>query len=184
MPVADTDAAPLLNFNILLLEQALALVAAHERPGSPAFGDTAGPHLRHVIEHHEALLMPLQAGVADYDRRARDRQLERQPALARQRLLALQRCLRAHAEADLSAPVRVPGLAGQHGESAFAVMSTFGRELAYVASHAVHHHALLRAHCVQHGLIVAETFGVAPATAAHALSSSQPQESSCPVFPA
>jgi hypothetical protein len=173
-PALTADAAPLLQHNSLLLDQLLALVAAHERPGGPDFSVTVGPHLRHIIEHHEALLMPTRHGVADYDSRARDREVERRPALARQRLLALQHSLRAHAGVALQAAVEVRGLGGLAGEFSFAVASTFGRELAFVASHAVHHCALLRAHCQQHGIAVDAAFGVASATAAHARAAAMP----------
>jgi hypothetical protein len=184
---AQTDATALLHFNCQMLDQALALVAAHESPGGPDFSDTVGPHLRHVIEHFEALLLPLNKGVADYDSRARDRHLERQPALARQRLLKLQLCLQACTSVPLSTPLQVRGLGGPGGEFGFAVASSFGRELAFVASHAVHHHALLQAHCRQHGIAVDAAFGVAPATAAHARAATTAlvaPESPCHALPA
>jgi hypothetical protein len=191
MPALDTDAAALLHFNHQLLDQALALVAAHAAPGSPDFSDTVGPHLRHVIEHFEALLMPPQSGVADYDQRARDRELEREPGLARQRLVRLQQGLQACTGVPLQTPLQVRGLGGPGGEFGFAVASTFGRELAFVASHAVHHNALLQAHCRQHGIAVDASFGIAPSTAAHARRALRPapaptchQESSCPAFTA
>jgi hypothetical protein len=191
MPALDTatddTAAALLRFNRNVLDQALALVAAHQQPGCPDYSDTVGPHLRHVIEHFEALLLPLHSGVADYDSRARDRAVERQPALARERLVTLQLCLQASAGVPLHTPVQVRGLGGPTGEFGFAVASSFGRELAFVASHAVHHNALLQAHCRQHGISVDAAFGVAPATAAHARAAASipaTPESPCHALPA
>lgn len=165
----QTAALPLrlLSFNNQLLEQALSLVGAHEQPGAPPYAAPVGAHLRHVIEHYEALLIPQQPGIADYDSRRRDREVERSPRAARIRLQALQQCLRLWHDASLDLPLTVRGLGGSAGEFAFEVPSTFGRELAFVASHTVHHFALLKAHCLQHGIATGGDFGKAPATVAH-----------------
>ena len=164
-PAPDTQR--LLDFSIDVLTQALALVASHEHPGAPDYAAPVGAHLRHVIEHYEALLFPAEAGSVDYDRRPRDRELERVPAVARARLEALQARLRPWAETPLDAPLQVRGLGGLAGDFEFAAASSAGRELVFVASHAIHHFALLRAHCVQHGISINAQFGRAPATVAH-----------------
>lgn len=180
----DSATQRLLQFSIDVLDQALAMVdslasvaslASHEVPGAPAYAAVIGPHLRHVIEHYEALLSPAQPGVVDYDQRPRDRELERQPAVARARLVALQARLLNSTHAQLGAPLQVRGLGGLAGEFEFAVASSTGRELVFVASHAIHHFALLQVHCKQHGIPIDAQFGRAPATVAHervALSSS------------
>lgn len=156
----------LLAFNRELLDQALGLVAAHEGPGAPIYAGPVGAHLRHVIEHYEALLLRAEGAAVAYDHRARDRQLERCTLLARQRLAALSQVLAAADESTLQRAVLVRGLGGTAGEFEFAVSSSVGRELAFVASHAVHHFALLHAHCVQHGIRLGQDFGKAPATVA------------------
>jgi hypothetical protein len=168
MPPPPLDhISSLIVFNQQLLEQALALVAAHGGPGQPRYAGPVGAHLRHVVEHHEALLFPAHTGMVDYDARPRDAALEASPQRAHRRMLALH-----HALADLSAerlvePVLVRGQGGLAGEFGFQVPSTLGRELAFVASHAVHHFALLAGHCQQHGIATPEGFGKAPATRAH-----------------
>jgi hypothetical protein len=162
-----SESLRLLAFNDQLLEQALSLVAAHERPDSPSFALTVGAHLRHVIEHYEALLIPQQPGMADYDGRRRDREVERSPRAARTRLQALQQCLRLWHDAQPDTPVTVRGLGGLAGEFGFEVPSSFGRELAFLASHTVHHFALLKSHCLLHGISIGSDFGKAPATVAH-----------------
>jgi hypothetical protein len=165
-PVDDTQRLP--AFNQHLIEQALALVAAHGGLGRPAYAGLAGSHLRHVIEHYEALLFPARAGIVDYDARARDAELEASPQLARKRLLALHHALDTVPAAQLHAVLQVHALGGLAGEFPFRVPSTLGRELAFVASHTVHHFALLAGHCQQHGITTPAGFGVAPATRAHA----------------
>jgi hypothetical protein len=166
-----SDARRLLRFNREVLAQALILVAAHDGPGRPALAGPVGAHLRHIVEHYEALLGAAADGaLVDYDRRPRDREIERCAALARQRLTALQR--RLAAEVALDTPLQVRGRGGLAGEFEFTVGSTLGRELVFVASHAVHHYALLQTHCAAHGIGLPADFGKAPATVAHERASS------------
>ena len=161
----DVELQRLLHFNHQVLAQALVVVEAHGLPSVPAYGLTAGPHLRHLIEHFEALLMAPHTGRVDYDRRPRDRELERRPELARRRLLALQQRLAACRTAP-DTPLRVAGQGGTGGEFDFELPSSFGRELVFVASHAVHHFALLQPYCREYGIAVGADFGKAPSTVA------------------
>jgi hypothetical protein len=162
---STTTAVPL-HFARQVLAQALGLAAAHGRGDTPAYTRPVGAHLRHVIEHFEALLLGVGDGVVDYDRRPRDALLERSPALAQQRITALLRALdREDLLSDL--PLTVSGMAGIVGDLAFKSTSTLSRELIFVASHAIHHFALLQPHCMQQGIAVAAEFGRAPATLAH-----------------
>ena len=171
MPSANAttvvDMRHLLSFNQQVVDQALALVALHSGTDAPCFAGPVGSHLRHVIEHYDALLFPARSGTVDYDSRARSRELETQPAVATRRLQALALRLQDAPGAWLDEPVRVMGVAGTQGEFAFAAPSSLGRELAFVASHAVHHFALLTTHCQQLGLPTPACFGKAPATVAH-----------------
>ena len=177
MATSTSDPDALRRFNQALLAQALALAALHETPGVPAYAKPVGAHLRHVIEHYEALLTPEMDGIVDYDARRRDAALEASPRLAQLRLIALQRRLE-HVALDLQQPLTVRGLAGLGGEVAFALPSSLGRELVFVASHAVHHFALLVPHLRQHGLpLPGEGFGIAPATLAHARQLATPSPS-------
>ena len=163
----DPDTQRLLQFSMDVLAQALALIAAHELPGAPAYAVPVGAHLRHVIEHYEALLSPAETGFVDYDQRPRDREVEHRPAVARVRLEALRSRLLQCTGAPLAASLKVRGLGGMHGDFEFTVESSTGRELVFVASHAIHHFALLQAHCTQHGIAINAQFGLAPSTVAH-----------------
>lgn len=163
--VACCDDAPT-HLALSLLRQADALAAAHQAPGAPPYARPVGAHLRHVVEHFEALLAPAEDGVVDYDARDRDAALEASPALARARIAALQAALAR--PQDPARPLRLRGLTGPDGGARFEVPTSHGRELAFVASHAVHHFALLAAHCRRHALPTPEGFGIAPATLAHA----------------
>jgi hypothetical protein len=179
------DAERLLRFNRQLIDQALVLVAAHEAPDAPAFATHVGPHLRHVIEHYEALVRCQGDAVVDYDRRPRDRELERTPALARARLEALLRQLAGWPDAMLQNAIRVQGKGGPAGEFDFVTSSSIGRELVFLASHTTHHFALLQMHCLQHGIATDPNLGQASATvayaigAASAIAATEPKETPC-----
>lgn len=166
-PIAETATDALLRFNRQVLDQALQVIAAHEGPQAPAYIGPVGSHLRHVIEHYEALLAGAEQGAVDYDRRPRDRQLERCAIEARRRVVELQSQLAPGRHLRLEHPLTVRGQAGLVGELHFTVSSSFGRELVFVASHAVHHYALLQSHCRQQGINLGADFGKAPASVAH-----------------
>lgn len=180
----------LLGFNQHVLDQALAVVREHAQPGArhsaPTFAGPVGAHLRHVVEHYEALAQGLTHGVVDYDGRPRDRQLETCPTLARARLLGLRQVLGQWTPDMLHRPVQVLGRGGITGDFDFCVTSSVGRELAFLASHAVHHFALLAEHLHRHGVPVPAHFGKAPGTVANEIATrraaapSDNQERSCP----
>jgi hypothetical protein len=165
-PHAHTN-EQLLHFNQQMLGQALKLVAAHGGLGRPRYEGLAGSHLRHVIEHYRALVFPSVKGVVDYDQRKRERDLEVNPASATALLLALQQALQTWPAGCLDTAVCVKGQGGTGGEFEFSVMSSLGRELAFVASHTVHHFALLLDYCQQHFISTPTHFGKAPSTVAH-----------------
>lgn len=164
-PIND-GAASLIDFNCEVIDQAISLLALYDAHNPAAFTGPAGAHLRHIIEHYDALLSPPTAGVVDYDLRVRDRELERDIALVRRRLQALSKRL---AE-DATPPetlLQVRGQGGLAGDFDFVISSSFGRELVFVASHALHHYALMRPYCKAAGISVSCDFGKAPSTVAH-----------------
>jgi len=163
----DPNAKRLLQFNAAVLGQAVPLVVAHGQAAAPPYSYPIGAHLRHVIEHYEALLIPSEPGVVDYDSRPRNRELQRSPRVALRRLHLLLHRLDAWTGASLDAPVQARGRGGLAGDFGFEVTSSVGRELVFVASHAIHHYALLKPHCIRHGIPIGAEFGRAPSTVAH-----------------
>jgi hypothetical protein len=166
---SDGDAERLLQFNRQLIDQALALVSAFDVRPDPAYGQYTGPHLRHVIEHYEALLLRESDSAVNYDKRARDRELESSVRLARARLIELRQRLTGWPDAALEQSIIVLGQAGEAGEFEFTTRSSVGRELVFLASHTIHHFALLQVYCEQHGIPTACNFGRAPSTLANDL---------------
>ena len=170
-PFHKTDSGPdgwLLAFNDQVLAQGEALARQYASPPALDFAALVGPHLRHVVEHYEALLLRSQPHEADYDARPRDRVLEQSASRACERIAQLRHALAQMRPSELLDPLTVFTLGGVDGQWALASASTLGRELVFLASHAVHHFALLREHCLRRGVDIPPQFGIAPATVAYA----------------
>lgn len=139
---------------------------------------TLGKHVRHIIDHYEALIDGLEAGAEtlDYEQRRRDPTLEAWPDEAARRLAALEAWLSSlqgqaspkrltlrHCQ-DAGAPD--PGR-GADGEMRLALPSSLARELAFLASHTVHHMAIIGLLAEQIGIALPASFGVHPSTLRH-----------------
>ncbi|MBI5764793.1 MAG: DinB family protein [Planctomycetes bacterium] len=125
-----------------------------------------GGHVRHCLDHFEALCAGALTGVVDYDDRQRGTSVEtdRIAALGAIRRLRVQ--IEALDESVLTKTVRVPSIIAGDGTS-IETRSSLGRELAFVLSHTVHHNALVAAMCRTLGIPIPDRFGYAPATIAH-----------------
>lgn len=159
----------LVQVNCQLIDQALDLAGYFLGGPAEDFERMVGPHLRHVIEHLDLLCQRAVSQALDYDNRPRDAELERQPVRAVARLRQLRQRLLDMPPAQFDQVLTLTGRTGLHGQESFAVMSTVGRELAFMASHTVHHFALLRSHAQRLGWPAPPHFGKAPATVAHEL---------------
>lgn len=151
------------TYAIDMLRQGAGIAEIAERAGL-RFDDQIGPHLRHIIEHYEALLAGIDRGVVDYDNRSRDRSVERDPAIARGRCERLIEGLSARLDRAWPETVAVAFDGGVAGDDRFVSGSTPLRELLFVAGHAVHHYALLRLVLKPRGLTLPENIGKAAAT--------------------
>ena len=141
----------------------------YTRSGMKGFASPLGAHVRHCMDHVDALLLGLQDEAPDpevrYDRRERGTRLEtdRRHALEvckdRSNQVQTLEC------SSLGSPVRVLALVSpDQPETAFE--STGSRELLYVFHHTVHHLALMAAHAEHLGISMERELGRAPATLA------------------
>ncbi|MHA7878640.1 MAG: DinB family protein [Saccharospirillum sp.] len=139
------------------------LPVAHYR-GARA-GQSIGQHVRHILEHYQCLWQALdQQCELDYEQRPRQSVLEQSTDRA---LADLERhCQRlrqlSHATTPLSLQLHsvAPGHSG-------AVTTSLARELAFLASHTVHHQALIKLLATQMGHTLPPTFGVHHSTLKH-----------------
>lgn len=170
---------PVLAANLHCLEQAIELL---ERLPESAFAridarhaKTAGPHLRHVLDHYSAFLSGLEGLRVDYDARERDLRLETEIPFALARLREIAGGLVLVDLELLEMPIEIRLEAGGVEEEQWS-RSTVRRELQFLLSHTVHHFALIAMVLERHGIQVSEEFGVAPSTLKHWQSHQSPQD--------
>jgi hypothetical protein len=121
-----------------------------------------GGHVRHCIEFYQCFLDQWPSGHVNYDARARDPEIEADPAAAVRSLHELSRCFE---ESDGSSLHDHPLKVREGGTD--WLDSTSGRERRFLFSHTVHHMALIAILLRSHGTTVPEEFGVAPSTMAY-----------------
>jgi uncharacterized damage-inducible protein DinB len=125
-----------------------------------------GGHVRHCLDHVEALLAGVERGEVDYDCRRRGTDVETRRDAALAALARLERQLLAFPPGCEHRPFRLSALVSP-SLPAVEVETTVGRELAFVLSHTVHHNALIAVMARTLGVAVPERFGYAPSTLAH-----------------
>jgi uncharacterized damage-inducible protein DinB len=159
----------LIEENRLALSQLEGLVAAlppddYGRATGPGGAHHLGKHVRHILDHYEALIEALASGHLDYEHRRRDPSLEQDAREALRRLNEIQAWLATPAPGDSPQflELRYPLDEGE------AVMPTcLARELAFLTSHTVHHMALVGLLAEAMGHRLPEGFGVHPSTWRH-----------------
>jgi hypothetical protein len=136
--------------------------------GAPAPGGSSGGiggHVRHCLDHVSALVIATRTGICTYDRRARGTDVETRRLAALQLISDLESELPSLAS-SLEVPVYVETQIDPCG-AMIVTSSTVGRELVFVASHTVHHNAII-AHLLQaRGVDMGPRFGLAPSTPTH-----------------
>ncbi len=126
---------------------------------------TIGAHVRHSLDHVEALLDGVRTGLIDYDARHRGTPVERDRPSATERIDVLNaRLSRFTYSMDL--PIRVQACI-KVDSPPVEVASTVGRELLFVLSHTIHHQAMIAYTAARLNVPLRAEFGVAPATLRH-----------------
>lgn len=148
----------LIRDNISLLEQSSALVEQLEVTHYP----TVGPHFRHVVDHYTLFLSSFSSGVIDYDLRQRDAASE---TCCDHLLARINGIVDQFSALDVktNAPLKVK-CATCTALNSKEELSTIGRELMFLHSHAVHHLAMITLKLEVAGVKVDPTVGLAPST--------------------
>jgi uncharacterized damage-inducible protein DinB len=167
--VSDSVACPareLAGLLSALRAWALRLAPADYTRRPERLASTVGQHLRHSLDHVQALVAGVASGCACYDQRQRGTadELDRDRAVAR--IDALLPAVRALADLPADQAVAVELLINP-AQGARCYPSCLGRELAFVLTHAIHHNALMGAIVVDWGYAMPPTLSTAPATQAH-----------------
>ena len=127
---------------------------------------SVGGHFRHCLDFYSAFLDGLDGGRIDYDGRRRDPDIETDPAQAAESCRALVARLEHLDATDLARPVKVRLDGGVPGGPEWTD-STLGRECVFLASHTIHHYALIATVMRALGIETDPHFGVAPSTLEH-----------------
>lgn len=130
-----------------------------------------GPHVRHILDHYDALWAGLESGHINYDLRQRDRETETRRSAAIDRIDTTVQRLQSLAEANPNIALTVCMDCGSEHSTHIAADTSLLRELQFLVSHTVHHDALIGAAAATLSIIIAEDFGVAPSTLRHASAS-------------
>jgi len=125
-----------------------------------------GGHVRHCLDHVDALLAGVERGELDYDRRKRGTKVETSRTAALDAIGRQEQELRAFPSRSEKRPLRLLAMVSTELPPV-EVETTVGRELAFVLSHTVHHNALIAVMARTLGVPIPERFGYAPSTIAH-----------------
>lgn len=132
----------------------------YAKSGERGGGGSVGAHFRHNIDFAENFLKGLEAGKIDFASRERDERIEQEPELAIRRIETIVRRLRQLSPAVLETNIAVRS----EIDDTLCHFSSVSRELEFLHSHTVHHHALIAEKLKSFRLETSPDFGVAPST--------------------
>lgn len=149
----------------------------YTRNPAGAVRGSVGPHVRHILDHVRVWLGAYASGALDYDVRERGTPVEYDLSTARGAIRDQLACLLALGSPEVSC-ASTPGrwtLTAQVTENGprLTFGTTAARELAFVLSHTIHHHAILGIMARELGVTAPAKFGYAPATSTHLSSSGE-----------
>nr|BBJ02374.1 hypothetical protein YBY_02220 [Marinobacter nauticus] len=164
----DPGISGLIEENTLAIDQLVNLLNALPSEGyRQSFGvkkpQVIGKHVRHIIDHYTALLSASShpGALLDYENRHRELVLETDRRAGRDQLVSIAQQLRnqlSHGFED--------GLVMRHNSAGVqqVVSTSVERELVFLASHTIHHMAIIGMLAEQAGMEVSADFGVHPST--------------------
>jgi uncharacterized damage-inducible protein DinB len=122
-----------------------------------------GKHVRHIIDHYSALLSATTSpgALLDYENRNRDLSLETDRRAGANRLSEILRTLRSRFSGNHANELAMLHTSDEQGQ---VVTTSVDRELVFLASHTIHHMAIIGMLAEQAGVEVGAEFGVHPST--------------------
>ncbi len=150
------------------LDELLAGLADDQYVATPGGLVTSGigGHVRHNLDHVEALLRAAETGELDYDLRERGTGIERDRGAARSAIRQLSCQLLDFDWADAPASLAMRAIVAPDAP-AVTMETSIDREIAFVLSHTIHHNALIALLAKLQGAPLPPEFGYAPSTLAH-----------------
>jgi uncharacterized damage-inducible protein DinB len=158
------------NSYVDVIEQAISLLedislADYQEVLAPHFSSSIGAHIRHIVDHFLALKHASMSGEINYNKRNRHADVEQFPHSAIVTCESITAWLKETCSTQLlNQRVLVTTDIDISHTKAATCESTLERELVFVASHAIHHYALIRIIRHMQGKDLPEFFGYAPST--------------------
>ena len=132
---------------------------------SPTFISSAGAHMRHILDHYVAIMNGVEIGLIDYDKRRRGGSVEKDINMALQQITKIEAFLLSLTDQLLDKSIKLSTEISVEKKQVKIVSTTLARELIFVASHAIHHFAMIEQISKAQKSSTPEQFGIAPATA-------------------
>lgn len=161
---------PVVKGNLETLAQAKDILnvisdTVYQHIPAPYAQSSIGQHFRHIIDNYLALQQGVEINHVDYNWRRRGAQVESCPQTARDELDAITNWLTQINEKTIEEKLTlVSEVCLEQTQSDFAT-SSLQRELIFVASHAIHHIAIISMCMKLQDVTVPNHIGLAPATA-------------------
>lgn len=124
---------------------------------------SVGAHVRHCLDHVRSLLNAVETGELNYDHRQRGTAVESSRKAAIRLIDSLVTQLLTLPESSMDEPLRMKVMMCCDGEP-LDVLTSLGREIAYVLAHTIHHNALIAAMVKTLDGWLPDRFGYAPST--------------------
>lgn len=124
---------------------------------------SVGAQFRHNLDFIDAFLKGVKIGRIDYGKRERDLRIENDRSAAIAQIEVLKALIEKVETRSMLNSISVRS----EIESSLWFPSSVLRELEFVYSHMVHHHALIAEKLLGYGIHVEKDFGVAPSTLQH-----------------
>lgn len=132
---------------------------------SPNFMSSAGSHMRHIIDHYQAIVLGIEKDLIDYDVRERGSNIESSPALAINKLNTIADWIKSLTEEQLNTVTMLVNEVSVSNKNVQQVQTSVARELIFASSHAIHHYAMITQISFAQNKSLPKSFGIAPSTA-------------------
>ncbi|MDD1784290.1 DinB family protein [Enterovibrio sp. ZSDZ35] len=133
----------------------------------PYLQSSIGQHMRHILDVFQSLMAWPASSFIDYDKRRRQHPVEKDKSIALEEWGMIEQWVLGVSKEALTSPLTVSGEVSLHQQVSPHASTTLGRELSFVASHAIHHFALLRVSLCAQNIPTDHVFGLAPTTASY-----------------
>lgn len=163
---------PSITGSLEAIDQSLSLCAlldnnSYTFKAQPYVQSSIGEHLRHILDLFFALINEPNVGVVDYDHRRRGASVETKLDVGISELTQVKTWLQQLDSSRLDASITILSEATISSQKVCEMASSLRRELLFVASHTIHHLAIIKVITTHCDIETSEHLGYAPATATY-----------------